>query len=71
MRIPNAISGNTFQNTIWLDNEIDEENKVTFTNYGGSRADEDEWGIAFNRPLEIIAYMILVPFAASNIWGML
>jgi len=26
---------------------------------------------SLNRPLEVIAYMILVPFAALNIWGML
>lgn len=49
--IPNALAGNisgkTFLNTIWFEYKIEEDNKVTFTNYGGTRIAEDEWGIAF------------------------
>ncbi len=58
--IPNAISGNvsgnTFQNTIWFEYELKEENKVTFANYGGTRAAEDEWGIAFSENILLVSH---------------
>ena len=58
--IPNAISGNvsgnTFQNTIWFEYELKEENKVTFANYGGTRSAEDEWGIAFSENILLVSH---------------
>jgi len=42
------VTGNTFKNGIGFDFNLVSNNKVEFGDIGGTRAGEDEWGLAFN-----------------------
>lgn len=49
--IGGTITGNTFNNNIWVGFEIRDEQQIIFKNYGGTRILEDEYGGALRENL--------------------
>lgn len=61
--IPNdtsgTASGSTLHNSFWLDYEAKKEDKITFTNYGGTRIAENQCGIDFSDGLSRVSSFLI------------